>query len=172
MAENDPSRAAAADGRFARSCDLHCVVALLFTGDGRYLMQLRDDLPTVNMAGNWGLFGDWSEPGESAEQAMRRELVEELDFVPDGLDWFTEMAYLVPGVGRSPLHKTFFAAPIVPADRDRMTLQEGVEMCLFAALDLLALPNVVPWDVYGLTVHARRHEIPRLNRNPSGPGIP
>lgn len=31
--------------------------------DGKYLMQLRDDLPTIAYPGVWGFFGGHIEPG-------------------------------------------------------------------------------------------------------------
>jgi 8-oxo-dGTP pyrophosphatase MutT (NUDIX family) len=56
---------------------------LLVDQAGRYLMQLRDDIPGILYPGCWGLFGGGIEPGETAEVAMRRELEEEIGFVPD-----------------------------------------------------------------------------------------
>lgn len=55
------------------------VGALIFTGDGQYLMQLRDNLPSVIMRGHWALFGGMVEPGEDPVQAVIRELREELE---------------------------------------------------------------------------------------------
>ena len=50
--------------------------------DGKYLMQLRDDNPQIIYPGHWGLFGGHIEPGESADVAVRRELQEEIGYVP------------------------------------------------------------------------------------------
>ena len=43
--------------------------------DGRWLMQLRDEIPTIVAPGCWGLFGGHLDPGETPEQALRRELM-------------------------------------------------------------------------------------------------
>lgn len=56
---------------------------MLLDEHGRYLMQLRDDIPSILYPGHWGLFGGAIEPGETPEAAMRRELDEEIGFVPD-----------------------------------------------------------------------------------------
>ena len=40
--------------------------------EGRWLMQLRDDIPTIVAPGCWGLFGGHLDPGETPEQALRR----------------------------------------------------------------------------------------------------
>ncbi|NMM46719.1 NUDIX domain-containing protein [Rhodospirillaceae bacterium KN72] len=69
------------------------VAALITTGDGRYLMQLRDMLPHIWFPGHWGCFGGAVDPGESPEDALRRELAEELslrDFTPT---LFTQFDY-------------------------------------------------------------------------------
>lgn len=45
--------------------------------EGRVLMQLRDDHAGIAAPGQWCLFGGAVEPGESLEQAARREFQEE-----------------------------------------------------------------------------------------------
>ena len=51
---------------------------------GKFLMQLRDDVPGIVYPGHWGLFGGHIEPGEDADMAVRRELLEEICYVPPG----------------------------------------------------------------------------------------
>ena len=52
--------------------------AVLFAEDGRYLLQLRDNIPGLHLPGHWGLFGGSLEPGEDPEHALRREVSEEV----------------------------------------------------------------------------------------------
>lgn len=51
---------------------------LLFDRAGRLLIYLRDDKPEIPFANCWDFFGGHVEPGETPEQALVRELSEEL----------------------------------------------------------------------------------------------
>ena len=89
----------------------HAVAALLVLEDGRYIMQLRDDLPNIWYPGHWGLFGGGIDEGEDEFTALQRELREELelevtearlfatidyDLQPIGLDRYSRKYYEVP----------------------------------------------------------------------------
>ena len=50
--------------------------------NGRWLLQLRDDQQTIIHPGHWGLFGGHLEQGEQASEAVRRELMEEINWSP------------------------------------------------------------------------------------------
>jgi 8-oxo-dGTP diphosphatase len=52
--------------------------ALLFDRDGRLLIYLRDDKPEIPFPAHWDFFGGHLEPGETPEQALVREVKEEL----------------------------------------------------------------------------------------------
>lgn len=56
--------------------------AILLKG-GRYVMQLRDDIPTIATPGEWSLFGGMIQEGESTIECIRREIKEELSIEPE-----------------------------------------------------------------------------------------
>lgn len=59
------------------------IVALaILERNKRFLMQLRDDIPSILYPGVWGLFGGHLEPGESPEEGLKRELWEEIHYRP------------------------------------------------------------------------------------------
>ena len=66
-------------------------LAMLHRND-RWLMQLRDDLETIIYPGHWGLFGGHLDPGESAAEALMRELQEEIGWAPQAAPplWFRD----------------------------------------------------------------------------------
>ncbi|MGZ8454255.1 MAG: NUDIX domain-containing protein, partial [Candidatus Binatia bacterium] len=51
---------------------------LLFDRDGKLLIYLRDDNPTIPFPNHWDLFGGHVEVGETPERALCRELQEEI----------------------------------------------------------------------------------------------
>jgi 8-oxo-dGTP pyrophosphatase MutT (NUDIX family) len=60
-------------------CLAAVAVAILYQ-EGKFLMQLRDDVPNIIYPGYWGLFGGHLEPGETPEAALKRELIEEINY--------------------------------------------------------------------------------------------
>ena len=55
------------------------VAVFLRANNGSYLLQLRDDNPSIEFPGHWGLFGGTIENGESPCEAASRELEEEIE---------------------------------------------------------------------------------------------
>ncbi len=139
--------------------ELAAAAALLATPDGRYLMQLRDDKPGLRLAGHWALFGGAVEPGETEEQALRRELREELDYEAGEVRWFTRSLHVLPRGQARILLLDFFAVPIAPEAVDRMVLREGADMRLFRVEALALEPRVAPWDLAAVMMHARQRTL-------------
>ena len=60
----------------------YAVALAMLQRDGQWLLQLRDDIDTIIYPGHWGLFGGHLDPGETATEAVMRELQEEIDWRP------------------------------------------------------------------------------------------
>lgn len=111
----------------------HVVSAILWTDDGRVLLQQRDDKPDLRYAGCWTIFGGQVETGEDPEAAIFRELVEELDLTDQPLALFERYTCPVrttPGVVRTTNH--VYAGRLV-RPMETLTLHEGQAMALFTA---------------------------------------
>jgi 8-oxo-dGTP diphosphatase len=98
--------------------------------DGRWLMQLRDEIPNIVAPGCWGLFGGHLDPGETPEQALRRELLEEISWQPNELEFC-----MVHHIHRRTAH-VFRSELSVPLEQLRRL--EGQDMALVSTDDLLA----------------------------------
>lgn len=144
--------------------DRYVADAVIVTENGRYLMKRRDDVDWIIFPNQWTLFGGGVEPGESAEQALRRELREELAYEAGELTFFTEYRLIHPFPDPIVEQIAFFIVRIREADVPRLQLLEGAEMRLFASDELARLPNVVPVDLAAVLMHARRDVLFRPKR--------
>jgi 8-oxo-dGTP diphosphatase len=112
-------------------------ITLLVNGAGEVLLQLRDPDPGIPYPDTWGLPGGGVEPGETSEQAVRRELVEEIAFVAGEL---TEVGRCVTPEGFA---MTLFAGGIdVPIEA--LECNEGVAL-RYVAPEALRGMTVAPW---------------------------
>ena len=102
-------------------------IAILFQGD-RYLMQLRDDIPTIVYPGQWTFFGGHLEPGESPDTGVWRELAEEIQYRPP---WLKRFERRVEGtVARN----VFYGPLTVPLSA--LTLCEGWDLDLWTVAEI------------------------------------
>jgi len=116
--------------------------AVLFVNPrGEVLMQLRDDIPTIRFPNHWGFIGGEIEEGETVEEGLRREALEEIDEV------LGEVAFW--GV-----YKSIASAPLPPVDlhvyvaaldkpAESLPLTEGQRVAFFLPDDALKL-DLVP----------------------------
>jgi 8-oxo-dGTP pyrophosphatase MutT (NUDIX family) len=139
--------------------DVFIVGALLVTTDGRYLFQLRDDKPGLPLRNHWALFGGEVEPGEDGHSAILREVEEELTYRARECTWYHEAIYALPRHHRRIVRKAYYLMPIRAEEVAAMVQCEGADMRLMIISDLLALPNIAPWDLSVALLHARERTI-------------
>jgi 8-oxo-dGTP diphosphatase len=60
---------------------------------GKMLLILRDDIPSIIFPNTWSPPGGGIEEGETPEQAMKRELLEEISIIPQSIHLLSTMVY-------------------------------------------------------------------------------
>lgn len=132
------------------------VAAILLCADGRYLLQQRDDIPGIFYPGHWGLFGGGVEAGEDGDAALARELHEELRLTASDPRYFCRLEFDYVGSGQRVYYRRFYEIILDAEAISRLSLGEGRAMALFRPEDVLALPNLVPYDAFALWQHVNR----------------
>lgn len=100
---------------------VHVAIAILYC-DNQFLLQLRDNIPGILYPGHWAFFGGHIEPGETPEDAVKRELLEEIGYAPPTVSFFGH--YPDTNVLRHVFH-----APLTVELKD-LVLGEGWDMGL------------------------------------------
>jgi 8-oxo-dGTP pyrophosphatase MutT (NUDIX family) len=100
------------------------VAIAILPRDGKFLMQLRDNIPTILYPGLWGLFGGHIEPGETPEIAVQREVLEEIGYSIAEPKKFGRY-------GDDRVLRHVFYAPLT-VDISELNLQEGWDFGLIA----------------------------------------
>ena len=106
----------------------------LFSQDERVLLHLRDASPTVHEGGKWALIGGHIEPGEGPEEALRREVKEELGLE---LEAFRLLIRIPSGSTTYFLHYG-----VLPGSTEDIELTEGQEVRLFTTEEALGLDSL------------------------------
>ena len=132
------------------------VAALLVLEDGRYVLQLRDDVEGIFYPGHWGCFGGAVDAGEGPAQALRRELKEELELDAGEFCEFTRFDFDFHHLGQAPVFRIYYEVRVTSAACSRMVLHEGAAVRTFSGAELLGEPRVTPYDAFAIFLHYRR----------------
>ena len=102
-------------------------IAILIQGD-QFLLQLRDNIPTILYPGYWAFFGGHIEPGETAEEGVWRELKEEIGYAPSWLKLFERCE------DKRVVRNVFYGPLTVPVEQ--LELNEGWDLGLWSVDDI------------------------------------
>jgi 8-oxo-dGTP pyrophosphatase MutT (NUDIX family) len=134
------------------------VAAIITVEDGRYLMQLRDDIPRIFYPGHWGCFGGAVGAGEGVLDALQRELAEELEMPARVAEEFVRLDFDLRKLGQKQCFRTYYEIKVTEADVSRFTLHEGADMRLFAPTELFDA-RLTPYDSFALWLHFARRRL-------------
>lgn len=137
----------------------HAAVAILLLEDGRYVMQLRDDIPNIFYPGHWGCFGGAIDPGERPLRALKRELVEELEFKAKRVSRFTRFQYDLKRLGRDKIDRIYYEVQVTRDELKYFVLHEGRAFKAFTGEQLLCKRRVTPYDAFAIWLHCNQKRI-------------
>lgn len=132
------------------------VAAIVVLEDGRYLMHLRDDKPGIWYPDHWGCLGGGIDPGETSEQALVRELQEEIGYTTSEFSFFTRYRFDLRPFGQQNVFRDFFVVPMHSSVLPDLCVMEGREVRPMDGSYLLAECRLVPYDAFALWMHLSR----------------
>lgn len=106
---------------------IEVAIALLIR-EGQFLLQLRDNIPTIVYPGHWAFFGGHIEPGETPEAGVWREVQEEIGYVPPWLKQFVRWEH------ENIVRHVFYGPLVVPPTQ--LQLNEGWDLGLWTVADI------------------------------------
>ena len=118
---------------------LEIVHAILMV-EGNYVMQWRDNKPTVIQANKWGLFGGSVEENEEPRVAMFREIEEELCIRVPKVKFLWEFDRKHES-GRDSHYRIYESDITSLWGRHRLTEGQGVDCFPYKALNELEIPD-------------------------------
>ena len=134
--------------------DLDSVGALIHMGQ-RYLLQHREDRDGVAYPNCWGLFGGACEPGESAADALHREMLEELSLEVAAYKPLMTCVYDL-WFERRRTRKAFFTIELSEFQAAKLVLHEGQGMAWLRFDEVLVrASSFVPYDLAVIALHHR-----------------
>ncbi|MFC1767479.1 NUDIX domain-containing protein [Candidatus Margulisiibacteriota bacterium] len=117
----------------------HAVLLL----SGKYVLQLRDDIPTIAEPGKWSLFGGVLDKGEDPLSCIKREIFEELSIKPSKFKqlWFDD--FYAP-FEKQVIREWFFEASVDDAwNGHRLNEGKAVKVFDFNELSELKIPSIM-----------------------------
>ena len=136
----------------------NAVAGILVDEHGRYLLQLRDDLPQIWYPDHWGAFGGSVDPGEDELQALHRELYEELELKVTHARLFTRLEFDLRPQGLGKYFRSYYEIVVTANQIPLLILHEGSQMLWLAADAALNL-RLVPYDGFALLLHHQRKHL-------------
>lgn len=124
--------------------------AVIRVEDGRYLMQLRNRRPDIWYPGCWGCFGGATDPGESPLDALRRELLEELELKVGTPRLVSRLDFDFSPLGYGKGYRAYYLVEIGAAQLAGLVLHEGERMEALSYEQLISGIPVVPYDAFAL----------------------
>ena len=113
------------------------VAAIIFeNARGEILLYLRDEKPGLPFPGHWDLFGGHVEEGETPEQALVREVKEELGIELTEYRFFRKYECLTGDV--QPNTKFVFSG-LITQPAESLTLYEGQRLQFFSREEIPGL---------------------------------
>jgi 8-oxo-dGTP pyrophosphatase MutT (NUDIX family) len=133
--------------------------AIIVVANDGYLLQLRDDIPGIFYPGHWCCFGGAMHLGETARDAIGRELAEELEFTVAHCHDFIRLDFDLAGINGKKIYRTYYEVHVSTREASQFVLHEGADAKVLRAAEIFDGRPVAPYDAFALWLHMARTRI-------------
>jgi 8-oxo-dGTP pyrophosphatase MutT (NUDIX family) len=142
-------------------CPGDAVAAIIYTEDGKVLLQKRDNLSTIFYPNYWGFFGGAIDLNEASNEAITRELLEELNFSFDYsiINRVGSFNFVVNEINIGSFVRDYYRILIESNDISKYRLGEGTEFSLFDISYALKKLKIVPYDAFMLWMFSYKDKL-------------
>lgn len=124
-------------------------------------MQKRDVKSSIYFPGLWGLFGGACEQLENPNDAIYRELSEELGVNFSKFEYFFKMEISSKDLGVATRERFFYKVAINEYQISSINLTEGESWKFFTADDSLKINTITPFDLAAINLFIHTDLQPR-----------
>jgi len=134
--------------------------AIIIDKKRNFLIQKRDNKKSIFFPNHWGLFGGAKNKNESYIKTIKRELDEEIGFVPNNINYFIKLSF---DLKSKKIHRFFYICKINNLLNKKINLNEGQDFAIFSYKELtkeLGKKNLfVPYDQLALWFYINKVRI-------------
>lgn len=105
---------------------------IIYNDKNQVLLQLRNNDHSIKYPNNWVLFGGAMNPNEVPEQAVKREIYEEIGIILRNISFFRNYVY----IDEDEVHKQYIFKLQSNLDLNKIILKEGADFKFFSKKEL------------------------------------
>ena len=134
------------------------VAAIIYNENNEILLHLRDDKEDIWFPNHWGLFGGAIEKGEKIEEALEREVFEEIELQNFNSEFFSEFQFNFIEISPKFFKRYYYKIFIEKSRTQYLQLHEGQKFSFFSENELNKI-LLTPYDSFVLNVYFNMKKI-------------
>ena len=136
--------------------------AIIIDKNNNFLMQKRDKNKNIFFPGHWGLFGGAKNKNERYITTLKREIKEEIGFIPNKIEHFINLTFNLKKLKKKEIQRYFYVCTVDNIYKKEIKLTEGEKYGIFSLKKLKRELNsnnlFVPYDQLALWFYIYRNK--------------